>query len=155
MKLALLPINIPSPLCNIDAVSTQTRSPSPTSWISVIFAVLKSKLFVPIFTKVSSTSPIEPVWNMTPSTPTSKIENIFRTSFWFLAIVNICVWILCNFAMMFSRGIIFQSFTSIMTKSSPFFAVSKTVSMSLFERILNCFPIFLPFSFFPSLPITT
>ena len=47
----------------------------------------------------------------------------------------------------FSSGIIFQSFTSIITKSNPFFAESRTFSMSLFDETLNFLPIFFPLSF--------
>ena len=84
---------------------------------------------------------------ITPSTPTSKMENIFLASFAFLATEKILVCILWSFAIIFSSGIIFQSFTSIITKSNPFFAESRTFSMSLFDETLNFLPIFFPLSF--------
>ena len=134
MKFDLLPISIPSPRCSIEAVSTQTRSPSPTSFISVIVAFCISKLFVPMYSKTSLTCDADDAANMTPSTPTSSIENIFLTSAGFFAIANMRVCNLCSFAIMFSSGIIFQSFTSMMTKSSPFFACCKISSISSFDR---------------------
>ena len=115
--------------------------------MSIIFAELSSKLFEPKYTSASLTSLIEPVLKITPSTPISKMENIFLASFGFLAIVKILVCILCNFAIMFSSGIIFQSFTSITTKSSPFFAESRIFSISLFDNTSNRLPIFFPFDF--------
>ena len=136
---------MPSPLCNIDAVSTQTLSPSPTSLISRIFAGFMSKLLVPRYTIASLTSLIEDVLNITPSTPTSKIENIFLTSSGVLAIAKIFVCILCNFAIMFSRGMIFQSLTSMITKSNPFFEIDNTLSISAFDNTSNLIPIFFPF----------
>ena len=47
--------------------------------------------------------------------------------------------------MIFSSGIIFQSFTSMITKSNPFFAEAKILSISLFDKTLNFLPTFFPF----------
>ena len=49
--------------------------------------------------------------------------------------------------MIFSSGIIFQSFTSTITKSRPFFADVKILSMSLLDKTLIFFPIFFPLGF--------
>jgi hypothetical protein len=114
---------------------------------SMILAALRSKLFEPKYTNASLTSFIEPVLKITASTPTSKIENIFLASFGLLAIAKILVCDRCNFAIIFSNGIIFQSFTSITTKSNPFFAESRIFSISLFVNTLNRLPIFFPFDF--------
>ena len=46
---------------------------------------------------------------------------------------------------MFSKGIIFQSLTSMMTKSNPFFEIDNTLSISLFDNTSNLIPIFFPF----------
>ncbi len=48
---------------------------------------------------------------------------------------------------MFSNGIIFQSLTSTITKSKPFFAEVKMFSISAFDNTLNFLPTFFPFGF--------
>ena len=53
------------------------------------FAGFMSKFFVPKYTMTSLTSLIDDVLKITPSTPTSKIENIFLTSSGVLAIAKI------------------------------------------------------------------
>ena len=69
---------------------------------------------------------------------------------------KILVCILCNLAIMFSNGIIFQSFTSMITKSNPFFEIDNTSSISEFDNTSNLIPIFLPFGLFaPSFSNTT
>ena len=51
---------------------------------------------------------------------------------------------------------IFQSFTSTITKSNPFFATVRIFSISVLDKTLNFLPIFFPFGFTdPSFSITT
>ena len=57
----------------------------------MILADFNSKLLVPRYTRASLTSLIDDVVKIAPSTPTSRIENIFLTSSGFLAIAKILV----------------------------------------------------------------
>src|ERR687890_2798550 len=144
IKFDLLPTNMPSPILIIEAVSTQTRSPVPTSFTSLILALVIRNLAVLSSRLTLSTSSSLSVDKITPSTPSSRTANNVATSWELLAVANTFVLDLCSLAIIFSSGIIFQSDASTITNSAPFSDAPSISSTSMLLVTFLKYPTLLP-----------